>query len=135
MRDENRMAAPVMSLKERVLYHQIHPLKIFVDVATAVAAVFAMWEHRVVEALLVGFLPSIVVSFAMIRYLNLESQKDSAFGRYIAKSLHERWTDHLRLGGFGVMLIGGWYQSAFGIALGFLVVLGVWMNGLIRQPS
>ncbi len=135
MRDETGTVASFMSLKERMLYHQIHPLKLFVDVATAVAAVFAMWEHRILESLLVGFVPSVLVSLVMIRYLNLGPQKDSAFGRYVARCLTDRWTDNLRLGGFGVMLLAGWYQSVIGIVLGSLVVIGVWMNGLIRQSS
>jgi hypothetical protein len=35
-----------MEFTERVLYHQIHPLKLLTDVSTAFIATALLWNHR-----------------------------------------------------------------------------------------
>ena len=74
-----------MSSADRLLYHQIHPLKVLTDVSTAATACFLFWEHRTVAALLVGFLPSIVVSVLLVRWADLEPYRRSALGRYVGR--------------------------------------------------
>jgi len=54
-------ASPIgMTLAERVLCHQIHPLKLFTDVSTAFVAAWLLWAQKFGEAMLVGFVPSIL---------------------------------------------------------------------------
>jgi len=45
-------------------YHQIHPLKLVTDIG--VTPVFFLWRHQVVPALIIGFVPPVIVSAAMM---------------------------------------------------------------------
>jgi hypothetical protein len=44
-----------MDFQEKVLYHQIHPLKLATDIGVTPLALYFLWEHRVLPAVLVGF--------------------------------------------------------------------------------
>jgi hypothetical protein len=55
-----------MNRRERVLYHQIHPAKLLTDVGTAAVAAALLWMHHPVLALVVGFVPSIIVSVVLV---------------------------------------------------------------------
>jgi hypothetical protein len=57
---------------DRILYHQIHPLKLFTDVVTAFGAAVLLWRHQLGAALALGFPPSFAVSAALIRWADLE---------------------------------------------------------------
>jgi hypothetical protein len=35
-----------MNLKEKCLYHQIHPLKLFTDIGAAFGSLYLLWRHR-----------------------------------------------------------------------------------------
>jgi hypothetical protein len=61
-----------MDQKEKMLYHQIHPLKLLVDWGTMPVSLLLFWKHKPALALLVGFLPSIVATALMMRYADLE---------------------------------------------------------------
>jgi hypothetical protein len=43
-----------MDLSERVLYHQVHPLKLATDWLTAAIGAALLWNHHAVSALVVG---------------------------------------------------------------------------------
>ncbi len=40
-------------------------------------------------------------------------------------------SDWIRFGGFVVMMVGGWNNFLWLIALGFAIILFVWLKGLI----
>ena len=62
-----------MDFREKKLYHQIHPLKLATDIGVTPLALYFVWEHRVLPGLLVGFVPSLLVSLAMLKWTpNLE---------------------------------------------------------------
>ena len=46
-----------MDLQEKILYHQIHPIKLFTDISTAIFSLYLLWRHRIGAALLVMFIP------------------------------------------------------------------------------
>jgi hypothetical protein len=118
-----------MLSKEKALYHQIHPFKLFIDFATGFLAVYFLWIHDVVTGLIVAFIPSLIISLIMIWTMDFTKQKNSKFGKYVARFM-TRSKENLRLMGFLVMLVGGWYQSWGIIFVGFVVVLYSWMYGL-----
>ena len=118
-----------MTIAERVLYHQIHPLKLCTDIATALAAVGFLWAHQLAPALIVGFVPSIVVSIALIRWADLEPYRSSAFGRYISRFMTRR-VELARLAGLIPLWGGAWLRSLPTIALGAVWILGCWLWGL-----
>ena len=100
-----------MTRQERLLYHQIHPLKLLTDWSTAAVAAVLLWRHQLVAALLIGFLPSILVSLLLIRYSELEPYRTSAFGRYIAHHM-TRAVEAGRFVGLALAWDGAWPQPA-----------------------
>ena len=72
-----------MTHGEKIFYHQIHPLKLLTDWAAGLAALPLLWRHRLREAVLVTFVPPILASVLVERYVDLEPYKRSAFGRYV----------------------------------------------------
>jgi hypothetical protein len=117
-----------MSTADRLLYHQIHPLKLFTDVSTAAAACYLLWEHRVVAALLVGFLPSIVVSVLLVRWADLEPYRRSAFGRYVGRFMTRR-VELARFAGLIPLWGGAWVRSLGLIVVGAAWIMGCWLWG------
>jgi hypothetical protein len=119
-----------MTAQEKALYHQIHPLKLLTDVGATPISLVLFWQHQLLAALLVTFVPSILVSAALMRWANLEGLKQSTFGRYIAASM-TRPMQALRLAGFFVMAIGAWLHVWPLLPLGLLIVVFAWLRGLL----
>lgn len=46
-----------MNQQEKILYHQIHPAKLFVDWSTGMLALFFLWQHSLIGALIIMFIP------------------------------------------------------------------------------
>jgi hypothetical protein len=61
--------------REKILYHQIHPLKLLTDWSAGFAAFPLFWQHRVRAALLLISVPPILASVLIIRYVDLEPYK------------------------------------------------------------
>ena len=121
-----------MNVIDKTLYHQIHPFKMVTDVIAAFIAVYLIWLHLIIEGLVVGFIPSLAISFFMIRTMDFEKQKQSKFGKYLKRYVG-RGADSARSVGFLVMLGGGWFHMLWLIGLGFLVIIAAWMNGLVYK--
>ena len=122
-----------MTLSEKILYHQIHPLKLLTDVSTAFASTYLLWRHTLIYAILLSIVPSIVVSIVLLKNSDLEKYKESAFGNYLKRYMDSRFVDSSRLFGFLLMMIGGWYQLIGLIILGFLIIIIIWSRGLLFQ--
>ena len=71
-----------------------------------------------------------MVSFALIRFANLEEYKESSFGKYVRKYMTRR-IEAIRLAGYAVMAIGAWAHLIWLIPLGLLIILLGWIRGLI----
>jgi hypothetical protein len=78
----------------------------------------------------VQFLPAILVSGALIRWADLEPQRRSAFGRYVARSTTPSM-QAVRMGGNIVMTVGAWRRRPRLLAIGLLVVLVGWLRGML----
>ena len=119
-----------MNLEERSLYHQIHPLKLFVDWGTGIVALYLFWRHKLAAGLVIALIPPVIVSFILIRFANLEKYKESSFGRYVHKYM-TRQIEVTRLAGYAIMALGAWAHIIWLIPLGlFIIVLG-WIRGSI----
>ena len=121
-----------MEFGERVLYHQIHPLKLFTDVATALGATALLWRHQLGPALALGFLPSLAVSAVLLRWADLDPYRSSQFGRYVKKFMTRR-VELARLAGLLPLWLGAWWRSPVAIAAGAVWILGCWLLGM--RPS
>ena len=121
-----------MDRRERILYHQLHPVKLFTDVATAIAATALFWMHRPLSALLVGLVPPVVVTAALLQWANLERYRTSAFGAYVRRFM-TRWVELARLAGLVPLWGGAWLRRPVIIVLGVVWIVGCWLWGL-RVP-
>jgi hypothetical protein len=119
-----------MTLKEKALYHQIHPLKLSTDILAAVVSLYLFWVRQPLPALVLHFAPPLIASWLLIRYADLEPLRQSAFGHYIAKTM-SRTIEAVRLFGDLVMIFGAWKHDVLLIVLGLAVIVGAWCNGLI----
>ena len=118
-----------MTIQERSLYHQIHPLKLFTDWSTGLIALYLLWEHHLVAGLALALIPSIAVSLVIVRFVDLEKYRQSPFGRYVGRYM-TRIAEATRLAGYGVMVVGAWYHVAWLIPIGLAVILAAWLHGL-----
>lgn len=136
----NRIIRAVYSIGERwldgpsrkYLYHQIHPVKLLTDWGAGLAVLPLLWHHRLRPALLVCFVPGFIVSGALMRWANLEPYKQSAFGRYVKRSM-TRKMEAVRLIGYLLMALGAWYRRPVLIPGGLLVILFGWFHGWLRS--
>lgn len=118
-----------MTFQERALYHQIHPLKLATDILATPPALALLWAHQLWLGLLVTFAPSIIVSAILLRWGRLERQRDSAFGRYLARYMSPA-AQAARSLALVVMCAGAWLRQWWVIALGLALVLLAWTYGL-----
>jgi hypothetical protein len=123
-----------MTFGDRVLYHQIHPVKLFSDVVTALGAAALLWRHHAGAALALGFLPPIIVSAILLRWADLEPYRSSPFGRYVKKFMTRR-IELARLAGLLPLWLGAWWRSPVAIAAGAVWILCCWLWGVVRRAS
>ncbi len=119
-----------MNLEEKILYHQIHPVKLFTDWSTGIIALYPFWRHNLALALIIALVPAPIVSFLLVRFADLEKYKGSSFGKYIRKYM-TRQAEAIRFAGYAVMAVGAWYHVIWLIPLGLIIVLLGWLRGLI----
>jgi hypothetical protein len=120
-----------MTLQEKILYHQIHPLKLGTDVSTSVLASLLLWQHRLAPAMLIAFLPALAMTALFIRFADLERQKASGFGRYLRLNM-SRAVEAQRFAGQALAWLGVWHHQPTVIALGAAVIVLAWLSGLGR---
>ncbi len=117
-----------MDLGERLLYHQIHPLKLLADGGAELVSLPLFWRHRLWTALAVHFLPAVLASLVLVRWGDLEPYRRSALGRYVSHQMTPR-RQALRALGDLVMVLGAWRHRPLVILLGGLTVLFGWLGG------
>ena len=55
-----------MDFAEKKLYHQIHPFKLGTDILVTFPAGYYLWQHEPWPAVLIAFIPPIIVSAVML---------------------------------------------------------------------
>lgn len=119
-----------MDARERVLYNQVHPVKLATDVSAAVVSLYLFWTHDLVSGLIVHVVPSVVVSAVLIRYVNLDWIRDAAVGRYLRRHMTAA-VQGIRLAGDVITVVGAWYQNLAVIVLGVAAIAAAWFHGLV----
>jgi hypothetical protein len=119
-----------LNLRERILLHQVHPAKLATDWGTGLTAAWLFWDHRLSAALIVGFLPSILMSIYLILRADLTRYGDSPLGRYFL-SPRTRPGDPVRLFGLLVMWGGAWFNSILAAVAGLAIIIAAWGRGLL----
>ena len=121
-----------MTLKERALYHQIHPIKLVTDIVASIVSLYFFWHHQLTLGFALHYLPPTIASYLLVRSVDLEKYRSSQLGRYISTNM-TRTIELLRLFGDFVTILGAWYQDWLLVAAGFTVVVGAWCNGLLPR--
>jgi hypothetical protein len=119
-----------MKLEDKILYHQIHPLKLLTDSSVTPVALYLLWRHKLLAGLGVAFLPPMVASYLILRYVDLEPYRRSSFGQYVGRYM-TREMEAVRSIGAVVMFTGAWTRRAWLMPFGLVIVLLAWFRGLI----
>ena len=125
-----------MTMQEKILYHQIHPFKLFTDISAEFVSLYLFWWHKLIAGLVVMFVPPIIASLLIIQLVNLETYKQSAFGRYIRIYMTPSVVI-VRLLGTVVTHVGAWYRLPTLIPLGHIIVFLGWLRGILwpKRPQ
>jgi hypothetical protein len=123
-----------MSFRERVLYHQIHPAKLFADVSSALIAIDLLWRHELVPGLIIALLPPVLVSAVLIREADLERYRASPMGAYLRRFMPP-WVQAVRLFGVALAFYASWHHVTVGIYGGLALVAVCWANGVFREAA
>lgn len=124
-----------MNFNEKVLYHQIHPVKLAADVGGSLVSTYLMWRRRFAWAMLAAFVPAVVASVSVIRYADLERRKHSRFGRYMRRYMDRRDLDAWRFFGQVVIWVGAWHRAGKVVPIGWAIVVAAWTSGAWRKPT
>jgi chromate transport protein ChrA len=121
-----------MNFTDRKLYHQIHPVKLFIDVAVTPVAIYFLWHHRIWPAILVAFLPPILVSAVMLIWPpdSLERIRASSAGKYL-KSYMTPAVEAIRFLILIPVAYGAWTHELWPIWIGLVILVLAWMNGFV----
>ena len=115
---------PLVTFKEKLLYHQIHPFKLSVDIGTSLVGLYPLWRHELVPALAIMIPPAVISAILVVAFANLEPMKDSRLGRYVAHHM-TRAAEAQRMLGMCVVASGAWNHSLNELAIGLGVILVV----------
>lgn len=123
-----------MTLKEKSLYHQIHPLKLAVDIGCEPLSLYFFWRHDLVPALVTHFVPPIAASLVLILCRDLEAIKRSRAGAYLRQYM-TRTIEGIRFAGDIVMVLGAWFHKPSLIIMGLVVIVIAWCSGWFRKGN
>jgi len=108
-----------LTRQERILYHQVHPLKLITDWGMAILAAWLLWQHRLVLGFATGFIPSAVVTILLTQLADLDRLKRSASGRYVAVHITHAMVA-TRLAGLVIFRIWAWGRQLWLLPVGVL---------------
>ena len=117
-----------MTLKEKILYHQIHPLKLTADIGCEPVSLYFFWQHDLVLGLATHFVPPIAASLILICCADFEAIQSSKAGAYLQRHM-TRTIEGIRLAGDIVMVFGAWFHRPSLIVAGLAVVVIAWCSG------
>ena len=119
-----------MTLKEKLLFHQVHPAKLATDIGAAIVSLYLLWQHQPVIGLLTHFIPPPIGSAAVIRFADLDSYKNTRLGAYLLRYMTPI-AQAARLAGDLITVGAAWYQSFAGILFGLAVIAAAWSYGWV----
>jgi hypothetical protein len=123
-----------MTLLEKNLYQQIHPVRLIVDWGSGITACYFFWMRDIWTGVAISVLPSLIVSLFVVRFADLEKIQSSPFGRYF-KRTYSRTVDIIRFAGFVILAGSSWWHSAPGMIAGLLIIILTWTYGLFIKKQ
>ena len=120
----------MITLQEKNLYQQIHPVRLITDWSAGIGACYLFWIQELWFGVALGFLPSLVISLLVFRFADLEKIKNSKFGAYFQRT-YNKTADLIRFAGFVILAGASWWHIVPAMVLGFLIIIGTWTYGLL----
>jgi hypothetical protein len=119
-----------MNFADKVLYHQIHPLKLGTDILASLVSLYFFWQHKLVTGLILHLAPPLIASLVVLYAFDLEPQRQSALGQYVKRTM-AHGIEAIRLMGDIVMVLGAWFHSVplIGAGLAILWQIAPWRTG------
>ena len=121
-----------LTTDQRILVHQVHPLKLAFDISASVISNTLLWKHQLVAGLALRYLLPVAGSAVVMSFVDVDQLAQTAAGRYVLTHMPPLMVA-LRLAGDTLMAIGAWRRRPAFIALGVLVVLVGWSHGLLPR--
>lgn len=118
-----------MTSNEKLLYQQIHPVKLLTDFGTSFASAWLLWEAEWAWAAGVALLPSIVVTAWLVRFAELERYQHSFLGQYVQRHMPARIVRE-RIAGQLIVWIAAATHVPWLVPFGYFVIVLAWLNGL-----
>ncbi|MET8833600.1 hypothetical protein ABZV78_06765 [Micromonospora sp. NPDC004540] len=129
-----------MRLSDRVLVHQVHPVKISADVTASLISNLLLWRGHPKAAAAVRVALPVAGSVAVLRLADLDALARTRRGRWVRAHMPAS-AQAVRLAGDAVMAVGAWRRSPPLLAVGALVIAAGgahpwWPRGSTRRaPS
>jgi hypothetical protein len=121
-----------MDFAQKTIVHQIHPSKLATDWLSAFLGAWFLWQHHLAIGLAVGILPAPIATALVIRFVDLESYRNSAFGRYALRYMTPL-AQVVRLLGAAVFWLAAWFHIPLGMVAGIAIILAGWSWGLASR--
>jgi len=118
-----------MTRDEKLLIHQIHPAKLLTDFGTSFASAWLLWNELWLPAVLVAFLPSMLITLVILQFADLERLQRSWFGHYVVRRMNRRVTTQ-RIVGQLVVWAAAIAHVPWLIPFGYFVIVLAWLDGL-----
>jgi hypothetical protein len=124
-----------MRLAEGALLHQVHPVKISVDVSASIISNFLLWRARPVTAVAVRFVLPAASSAVVLGLADLDAVARTRRGRYVLAHMPPS-AQVTRLAGDALMGLGAYRRNPALLAIGVAVIAVGWSHGLWpRRPA
>jgi hypothetical protein len=114
-----------LSLREKLLYHHIHPAKMSVDVVAAIAAAVLLWQQHLLRAIAVGIVLPLAASAIVLTFADLGKLTQSRLGVYAGRNMTPAM-EAAKIVGVFLSWGGAWYRSVMVCILGLLVIALAW---------
>jgi hypothetical protein len=121
-------------LDDRVLLHQVHPVKLAADASASIISNTLLWRRQPVAGIVTRYALPMAASAIVLSSADVERIRESAAGRYVLANMSPA-AMVVRLAGDVVMGLGSWYRRPRLITLGVLIVAAGWLQGLIRRAG
>lgn len=119
-----------MTQRERILYHQIHLVKLTADVSAGVYALAAFAHGWLLTGAAVAVVVPAAASFAVLTRADLERLKRSRPGAYVRKFMTPA-AQVQRIAGFVVLSAAAWTHSYLLGVFGAALIIHAWTRGLL----
>ena len=118
--------------RDRLLLHQVHPVKLAFDVTASTLSGVLLWRRRTGPGIAVRYVLPVIGSAVVLRWADVDRLRDRARGRYVLTNMPAS-AQIVRLAGDTVIAYGSWRRRPAVILVGLVVVVGGWSLGLLRR--